>query len=120
MSGESLKVLERVAAKLGGVSDYRAAHELRVSRKAVSNWRNGNHFMADDAAIRAAEILGERPEAMLAYLSAERTKSAKARALWSALARRLQRSAATVAGLTVGATALLANAAGHSLQCILC
>jgi len=95
----TVKVLDRVKARLGGVSDYRAAHELGVTTQAVSKWRVKRNLMDDDAAIRAAEILGEPPGAILAMVQADKAKSARAKALWLAASRHLHRAGALASAL---------------------
>ena len=104
---QTVQVLDRLAEKLGGASDYRLAKELRVTRQAVSKWRLGENFMTDGPAVHAAEILGERPEVILALLGAERTQDPDARKVWTNLARRLQRGAAAGIVTALGIAAFL-------------
>jgi plasmid maintenance system antidote protein VapI len=125
MKTATVEVLDRVADKLGHASDYRVAKELGVSRQAVSNWRGEKNYMADGAALRAASILGEKPEVLLALLGAERTQDPDARKVWTNLARRLQRSAATGTIAALGFLAFFGSQALHAgavlrQVCILC
>ncbi|GAA6154460.1 helix-turn-helix domain-containing protein [Pseudoteredinibacter isoporae] len=53
-------------------SDYRVAQELEVSHQAVSRWRKTGSTMADETAIKAAELLGLPPEFILSNIQAER------------------------------------------------
>jgi plasmid maintenance system antidote protein VapI len=111
MATQTIQVLNRLAEKLGGASDYRLAKELRVTRQAVSKWRLGENFMTDGPAVHAAMILGEKPEVILALLGAERTQDAEARKVWTNLARRLQRGAAAGIVTALGIAAFFGNQA---------
>ena len=114
MATQTVQVLDRLAAKLGGASDYRLAKELRVTRQAVSKWRLGENFMTDGPAVHAAVILGEQPEVILALLGAERSQDADARKVWTNLARRLQRGTAAGIVTALGIAAFLNCQATHA------
>jgi plasmid maintenance system antidote protein VapI len=115
-------ILKRVQSTLGNVSEYRAAKDLGVTPQAVSKWKLGKSFMGDAAALRAATILGEKPEVIFALLGAERSQNDEARKVWTNLARRLQRSAATGTIAAIGMTMFLNSQAESVLRdvCILC
>lgn len=116
MRNESAATVDRIAKKLGGLTDYKVSKALGVTQQAVHNWRAGTHRMSDATALKAAALLGETPEPLLVRLAAERSKNGAATKVLEALARRLQRSAATVAVLIVGVGALFASPASTSPQ----
>lgn len=71
--------LDAVAARLGGVSDYRVAITLGISTAAVSKWRTGSDSIGDDSAVKVAEILGIDPAEILLSSYAQKSKNAVAR-----------------------------------------
>jgi plasmid maintenance system antidote protein VapI len=109
MPTASQTILKRIQSTLGGVSAYRAAKELGVTQQAVSHWKTGRSSMQDAAALKAAAILGEQPEVIFALLGAERSQDPDARKVWTNLARRLQRSAATGIVTALGIAAFLSS-----------
>jgi plasmid maintenance system antidote protein VapI len=111
MKTNTVQILDRVASTLGNVSDYKAAQELGVTRQAVSNWRNDKNYMNDAPAIRAAEILGEKPETILALIAADRSDDPATKRIWTNLAKQLQRTAAATAIATLGFTMFPSDAA---------
>ncbi|MDP9082202.1 MAG: DUF3693 domain-containing protein [Pseudomonadota bacterium] len=125
MTRPTQQILDRVRAKLGGISDYQAARELGVTQQAVSLWRSGRSIMGDEPAIAAAAILGEKPEVIMALLAADRTQSEKAKKLWTNLARQLRAGTAVAIVGTIGITGFqqtthAAAALTTSSECILC
>ncbi|SFQ18994.1 helix-turn-helix transcriptional regulator [Ralstonia sp. NFACC01] len=85
----TLDFLEAVSRKLGGASDYAVAKALRISRSAVSKYRNGQGSFDDETAMRIAEILGIDPAAVAAASHAERAKSPEVRQMWASIFDRL-------------------------------
>lgn len=82
--------IERLKAKRGWESDYKAALELGMSRAALSNYKSGKRATLDEnSAIKVAEALGEKPEAVLLDQFAESTKTPAARTALLDAARRL-------------------------------
>ena len=111
MTTETVRTLERVAKKLGDVSDYKAAQALGVTRQAVSQWRNNNNYMNDGPAVKAAEILGERPETILALIAADRTDDPATKKIWTNLAKQLRATAAATTLAALGFTMFPSDAA---------
>ena len=70
-------------------SDYGIAKALGLSRQTVSGYRNRIATLDEESAIRVANFLGERPEAVLLDQYAERTKSPEVRTALLDAARRL-------------------------------
>eukprot|EP01031_Cornospumella_fuschlensis_P003352 gene3352-4169_t len=67
--------IDRVKKQRGWDSDYRVAKEIGLSRQTVSTYRARQSTLDEDAAIKVAGALGERPEAVLLDQYAERTKN---------------------------------------------
>jgi len=81
--------IDRVKTTRGFASDYGVAKALGLSRQAVSGYRAKASTLDEDAAIKVAGALGERPEAVLLDQYAERTKSPEVRTALLDAARRL-------------------------------
>lgn len=81
--------IDRVKTQAGITSDYGVAKALGLSRTTVSKYRSTTPTLDEDTALRVAEALGERPEAVLLDQYAERTKSPEVRAALLAAAHRL-------------------------------
>ena len=82
--------IERVKQHTGLSSDYAVAAALGFSRSALSKYRTDRTPTLDeDSAIKVANALGERPEAVLLDQYAERTKAPEVRAALLDAARRL-------------------------------
>lgn len=94
--------IDRVKKAHGWDSDYRVSKELGLSRQAVSDYRVGRSLMDDDAAVKVAGALGERPEIVLIDQAVERSKNEAARTALSAALKRLGGVAAGVC-MAVGA-----------------
>lgn len=81
--------IDKVKLARGWDSDYRAAKELGLSRQTVSGYRSDRYSMDEEAAIKVASALGERPEAVILDQVAERTKDARVRSALSQYAKDL-------------------------------
>jgi hypothetical protein len=83
------------AAKTGaGIpSNYRLARVLGVTDNTLNRWQHARSFPDDQAAVRLAEMAGMDPGTVLASMHAQRATSEAQRALWSAMAKRLERAA---------------------------
>lgn len=71
--------IDRVKAAKGWPSDYRVAKELGFKANTVSMYRTHGGPMDENIAIKVANALGERPEAVLLDQYAERTKNPEVR-----------------------------------------
>lgn len=88
--------IDRLKAKRGWESDYRAAKELGIARATVSKYRgNAESTMDEDTAVRVAAALGTEPEIILLDQVIERSKNDEAK---TALERALKRLGGAVAG----------------------
>lgn len=82
--------IDRAKKQHGWTSDYKAAQELKITRSAMSEIRNGHTIaLGEDTALKVAEALGEPPEAVLLDQYAERTKSPAVRAALMSAVHRL-------------------------------
>lgn len=81
--------IDRVKAAKGWDSDYRVAKQIGIKPNTISMYRANGSPMAEDIAIKVAQALGERPEAVLLDQFAERTKDAVVRTALFDAARRL-------------------------------
>jgi hypothetical protein len=69
------QILDALAAKLGGVSDYRLAKVLNASGTAtIGNWRHGRSSLSQDYALKVADLLGWHPEYVVACVERERAE----------------------------------------------
>jgi hypothetical protein len=111
MNNETNKLLDRAAKKLPTESDYSIANALGVSRAAVSKWRLGRNHMADTAAMKLAEILGEPSEVVLALVAADRSSDPGAKKTWTNMAKKLRATAAATTMAALGFTMFPSDAA---------
>lgn len=87
---KAIEWIDRVKNYTGLTSDYAVAQALGINRSTVSKYRHETTPTLDEeSAIKVAEALGERPEAVLLDQYAERTKSPQARTALFDAARRL-------------------------------
>lgn len=67
--------IDRVKAARGWPTDYRVAKELGFTPNTISNYRARPESLMDEKiAVKVAEALGEKPEAVLLDQFAERVK----------------------------------------------
>ncbi len=91
--------LDAVRERLNLSSDYKLAKVLKVHQTTISNYRHGRSAIADDVAVRVAELLQLDPARVLADMAAERSSSDQVRAIWSRVAATL-----SVAALAISAS----------------
>lgn len=81
--------IDRVKKTTGIDSDYGAAKALGVSRTTISTYRSRPSTLDEDVAIKVANVLGEKPEAILLDQFAERVKTPDLRSALLAHAKAL-------------------------------
>lgn len=81
--------IDRLKTVRGWNSDYRVAKELQFKANTISMYRSHGGPMDENIAIKVANALGERPEAVLLDQYAERTKNADVRTALREAALRL-------------------------------
>lgn len=96
MSSYTIELLDAVASTTETKSDYAAGKALGITKQAIWGYRKRGSQMGDEAAFKAAEILGLDPAYVLARLHAESAKSDKVRALWNRIGL-MSRNAACIA-----------------------
>lgn len=93
----SQQLLERVRATLGDdVSYYRVSKVIGATDGTIANWRHGRSGIGREYVTRVAELLGERPEYVLACVEHEREQDAGARKLWERIAAKFSSRAASI------------------------
>ena len=88
------KYLEAIKARHGGVSDYRAAQILEVTKQAVSRWKNGQDTFSPATAKKVAEELGIDEEIVVIESQIDRCKTPEEAAIWQRVLKRLSNGAA--------------------------
>jgi predicted transcriptional regulator len=84
--------IDRLKEARGWPTDYKAAKELGISRRTVSNYRQyPDRTMDDDTAVRVAAALRERAEVVVLDQVRERAKSDLVRQVLGDALERLQR-----------------------------
>lgn len=68
------QLLDALAEKNGGATDYRLSKLLGTSTSAVANWRHGRSSLSQDYALKVAELLGWHPEYVVACVERERAE----------------------------------------------
>jgi transcriptional regulator with XRE-family HTH domain len=86
--------LDAVRARLNLTSDYQLAKALKVTRSQVSYYRSRGDVLSDEMAVKTAELLQIDPAYVLTCMSAERTRSERARRALTTLAKKLSGAAA--------------------------
>lgn len=66
--------IDKVKAARGWDTDYRVAKELGLSKQTIGSYRGKVVTMDEDTAIKVAQALGEKPEAILLDQFAEKVK----------------------------------------------
>lgn len=94
-------ILDAVAKKLGGVTDYRVAKETGIRQGTISNVRTGKCQLSPEACAACADILGVEAGALIAIVAAERTDNPDIRKSLLRVARRGMAAAALVAAVGV-------------------
>lgn len=105
----SNNLLDKYAKACSIAQDKDLAAKLRVTKSAVSNWRNGRAHPDAESVARMCEATGESVAHWLPLIEADRARNPEARKVWL----RLAQMAAAVA-LTVGITAPLSTARAES------
>lgn len=80
------KLLDKARETCSLRSDMALAAELRVTRSAVSNWRNGRAYPDEVACARLAKLTGEPLARVLGVVGEARAISKEAKAVWRSLA----------------------------------
>jgi hypothetical protein len=98
------QILDAIAEKHGGATDYRLSKLLGTGTSGVSNWRAGRSSMSLDYAIRAAELLGWEPAYVVACVERERAEkdarleaTDEIKATWEKIAQAFKPAAVIVA-----------------------
>jgi len=88
--------LDSCLAKTGAPSDYALAKILGITRSGLSKYRNNKTQMDDSVCLKVASILEIEPMIVISAMHAERARSEKEKAVWTALFEKLGGMAASV------------------------
>lgn len=118
------QLLDAVKTRHSLPSDYALAKFLGIRQQTISGYRQKGISMDDEIALLVADKLKIDGAAVLAWMHAERAKSAAARKAFERLARLAQKSAAAIYiwGFVLSALALTQGSGGllSTYQYILC
>lgn len=103
---QSAELLDRAKACRGLRSDYALAKAAGFTTQQIGNYRSGRSAPGDAAAIKLAELAELDAGAVLAWMAAERAKTAAEREVWQKAASRLATAAAVALALWVAPAAL--------------
>lgn len=96
-------ILDAVAKKLGGATDYRIGKETGIRQGTISNIRTGKCSLSAEGCAACAEILGVEVGALIAIATAERQENPDIRKSLLKLARRGMQAAAMTAAVGLSA-----------------
>lgn len=85
---KTVEYLDAVKRKLDLQSDYSLKDPLGVKPQTISRYRRGLDTFGEDMAIKVAGILKIKPQAVLADMAAERSKSPEAESAWRAVSEK--------------------------------
>lgn len=97
----SVDILNAVAKKLGGVTDYRIAKDIGIHQATISSVRAGRCSLSRENCAKAAEVLGCEVGALIAIVTAEREENPDIRKSLLRVARKGMAAAALVAAVGV-------------------
>lgn len=91
----SYELIEKLKEKLGTQKDIDVVDVIPAMNKGnLSSVKSGRRSLTEEQALFIAAECGLNPQWVLVQLAEETSKSEKAKATWSALAKKLSRSAA--------------------------
>jgi transcriptional regulator with XRE-family HTH domain len=83
------KLLDKYAQTCYATKDKQIAERLRVTKQAVSGWRNGHAHPDAESVEKMAVAIGEPVGPWLAIIEAERARNPEAKRVWLRLAAAL-------------------------------
>lgn len=120
----SKDILDAVAKKLGGATDYRIGKETGIRQGTISNIRNGKCSLSAEGCAACADILGVEAGALIAIATAERQDDPDIRKSLLRVARKGMAAAALTAAIGLSAAPLppahASSAPQQPGQCLLC
>ncbi len=79
---EISRYFDKAKKKLSFTSDYALARHMKVSRTAITNYRQGKRHIDEYTAFKLAEILDIDPALIIAEMKAETEKNPEKQAFW--------------------------------------
>lgn len=108
---KSIEWIDKVEKHLGGISDYKVAQVLGMSKSAISKHRTGGAVtLDDDACLAVAEALDINPAVVFLDQYEERAKNPKIRKMWAQVARTAKKAAGSAALFAVCTSATMFSA----------
>lgn len=105
------EVLDRAKTVQKVKSDYKLALCLGIGESSLSAYRNGRGLPDEKTCQKLAFAMGEDPIILMVEMHAQRVKDDDSRAMWSALARRLQMGFLSLSfSITLAIVAIAASA----------
>jgi plasmid maintenance system antidote protein VapI len=83
------KFLDDLRAKLGVPSDNKLAAAMGWKRQQVTPYRQNRETFSDQTAVRIAEVLGVRPDYIMACMAFQRAKTPETRKAWERIAAKV-------------------------------
>jgi len=120
----SIEILDAIAKKLGGASDYRISQATGISSAVISTTRAGRRPLPPSALKLAAKVLEVEAGVLIAIVEASKTTDPELKASLMRVARKGMATAAIAAAIGLSAAPLppahAASAPQHPGQCLLC
>lgn len=111
----TIELLDRYKGAKGAASDTEVAKMLRVTKAAVSNWRNGRSKPEAETVAAMCHATGEKLAHWLPLIEADRARSAESRKVWLRLAAQAAVIALVALPYAVGATQQWAESTAHQM-----
>lgn len=86
----TIDFIERLRARLGGLSDYKLGVALGVKTTTITNYSKRGRTMDDKMAKKVADIIGEDPKYVIACCHAQRAENDELTTLWEQIAAKLK------------------------------
>lgn len=120
----SIEILDAIAKKLGGASDYRISQVTGISSAVISTTRAGRRPLPPSALKLAAKVLEVEAGVLIAIVEASKTTDPELKASLMRVARKGMAAAALTAAIGLSAAPLppahASSAPQQPGQCLLC
>jgi hypothetical protein len=120
----SIEILDAIAKKLGGASDYRISQATGISSAVISTTRAGRRPLPPSALKLAAKVLEVEAGVLIAIVEASKTTDPELKASLMRVARKGMAAAALTAAIGLSAApvppAHASSAPQQPGQCLLC
>lgn len=115
----AIRYLDALKARMGGVSDYRLAQILGISKQRLSKYRNEEDSFGTETAEKVAKALEIDPDEVVVAVQIDRAKTPEERARWESILKKCTSlSAALLLAFAVAGTPAPAQAS-DTRMCIM-